>query len=165
MVDISRTILNAHNYYGALMNRRREEFIDYEVTRAAPRWKNLPYLFVRRNPIRHCKVSEGYGGFLDYTVRPIKSFPTIEAWVEDCGATLEEVRYGYESELPQYKSFSLSEIIEPVEKIMKPVEEVAPVDPFLQLEERMQTLGLNFANVAVVNNNRVTMATDFMEGL
>lgn len=157
MVDISRTILDSWyttNTFLTVNNPRR--FVNPELVIGPVRSKK-PYFFIPIDGrIRHCRVYNDV--FLDYTVRPLKAFPTLEEWVADVGSTIEDVRFGYEAQDPAYLSVTVAQLIEPMEKKFKP----EPVDEFRQLEYRMTQLGLGFANVAVVNNDRVTMARDFM---
>lgn len=175
MVDISKTILHSFNQNGPRLGLSIDQLIDYEAMRAMPRYRGAPYFFIPRaayipiqnenqrvlGDFRHCKIYNDV--FLDYTVRPTKAFPTLEEWAADVGSTIENVRFGYESQDPGYKSFSIVELIEPMEKTMKVLH--VGEDEFLQLETRLQQVGLGIANVAVLNNNRVIMARDFMQGL
>ena len=175
MVDISKTILHSFYENGPKLGRDINDFIDFEVVTRPPRYNNVPYFFIPRaayvpihnenqrvlGDFRHCKIYNDI--FLDYTVRPTKAFGTLEEWAAEVGTTMEHLRFGYESHEPGYKALSIAELIQPMEKKMKPIPVVE--DEFLQLEARMNRIGLGIANVAVLNNNRVTMARDFMQGL
>ena len=119
---------------------------------------NKPYFFIPSPPrnergIRHCKIYDT-PKLLDYTVHGTKEFRTLEAWAEDCGSTIDSVRYGFESPLPEFRSMTFREVqiffFPPPPVIMSGMHRECD-----KLADSLLRLNLGFESVYVIHNNRL----------
>jgi hypothetical protein len=113
--------------------------------------KNKPYFFLGDLQVRHCRIYRN--GFLDYTIRGTKFYESLEQWANDCGSSPDQVCFGFVSDNEYYKSINLATLFLPLR-----VEQ----DNFATLERRLGQMNLGLESVAVVIQNRVRMAFDFL---
>ena len=110
--------------------------------------KNKPYFFIPRLPSkRHCRIYKD--GFIDYTVEGTRWYESLQDWAADCGSDHEQIAFGFETENELYGYVMV-------------VSYFQCHNNFLQLERVLSKMNLGIENVAVVNQNRVTMALDLM---
>ena len=111
--------------------------------------KNKPYFFIPYlETVRHCRIYRN--GFLDYTVRGTLFFETLEHWAEHCECNPKQICFGFDVHDQTYTCVNLDIHFN-------------QVSDFDKLEKRLGEMQLGIQNVAVVINNRVHMAVDFIE--
>jgi hypothetical protein len=114
--------------------------------------KNKPYFFIPTfgERIRHCRIYKNQ--FLDYTAqRGGLLFPTLEEWAQHSGVPVELIYFGFETDNPLYGKVNVTSYF---------------TDDYMfdTLKLKLHNMNLGFKNLAVVTNNRVVMADEFMEG-
>ena len=72
----------------------------------------------RTGKYRHCKVYKD--GYLDYVVR--KDFPTLEAWVADCGSSMDNILFGYQKFNGHQSYITLHQLLSQFEHVPLPVD-------------------------------------------
>jgi hypothetical protein len=150
-MELTTYVLEAHNkdntgYIGIPVER-----INRSGSLKGPR-KNNPYFFIAgAKPIRHCRIHKG--GFLDYTVRGIPTFSTLNDWAESCGTSTSNIYFGFECFDPTYSNVHLETMFNLN----------VDTDPFTKLRAKMDELNLGFSKLAVVGVYTITMAEDFIK--
>ena len=152
-------------------------FLKREIGVTATEWKDAK----KNGIIRHCKVIRG-GKFYDYIVR--KEFASIQDWLQDAGAKLEDILYGtnrihktfaawneqtgrteWQVGKPYY--MTLMEALTPLGYKEPPMVEIPEytgtknLTDLIDLEMRMHGLTIN--NVFVAKDGNITAWNQFMQ--
>ena len=118
--------------------------------------KNKPYFFIPldRGHRRHCRFYRN--GFLDYTVQGTKFYTSLEEWAIDCGSPPNAICFGFECLHGDYGGQNLA-----IHFRLQQADNHGRND-FMDLERKLGRMDLGIESVAVVIQNRVRMAIDFL---